>query len=84
MSSISYHLIIYKTKPRILIRFAHNKEWNERIKNVTDAKWSNTYKGWHIPDTKENRKKCGITGEQELSLITSKQKISFPLLTGNY
>lgn len=83
MSSISYHLIIYKTKPRILIRFAHNKEWNERIKNVTDAKWSNTYKGWHIPDTKENRKKCGITGEQELSLITSKQKISFPLLTEN-
>lgn len=60
MSTITYSLITYKTKPRILIRFAHNKEWNERIKKVKDAMWSNTYKAWHIPDTNENRIKCGF------------------------
>ena len=69
MGIITYHLIEYKAKKRILIRFALNKEWNERIKKVKDAKWSNTHKGWHLPDTKENRKKCGITDDQKLSVI---------------
>jgi integrase/recombinase XerD len=53
MSNISYHLITYRGKSRILLRFAHNKTWNERIKKVADARWSNTLKGWHIPDNEE-------------------------------
>lgn len=83
MSNITYHLIIYKTKPRILIRFVLNKDWNERIKKVEDARWSNTYKGWHIPDTKENRKKCGIDPEQDLHIIKSKQAAAILYLTEN-
>lgn len=83
MGIITYHLIEYKAKKRILIRFALNKEWNERIKKVKDAKWSNTHKGWHLPDTKENRKKCGITDDQKLSVIKNKQLSSIPLLSEN-
>ncbi len=60
MENISYSLVIHRNKPRILVRFAHNKSWNERIKKVPGAVWSSTLKGWHIPDTEVNRKKCGL------------------------
>lgn len=60
MANIIYQLITYRNKPRILLQFAHNKAWNERIKKVPGAQWSNTYKGWHIPDTEENRRRCGL------------------------
>lgn len=72
MSNISYHLITYRGKSRILVRFAHNKTWNERIKKVSDARWSNTFKGWHIPDNAENRKKCGIAEQSELAIVKTK------------
>ena len=60
MTSIDYQVITHRNRSRILVRFAHNKAWNERIKQVPGASWSSTLKGWHIPDTEENRKKCGL------------------------
>jgi integrase/recombinase XerD len=84
MSNISYHLITYRGKSRILLRFAHNKTWNERIKKVQDARWSNTFKGWHIPDTEENRKKCGIEAATALSVQQQKvQTSSIRISTNN-
>lgn len=83
MSTISYHLITYHGKPRILLRFAHDKNRNERIKKVPDARWSNTYKGWHIPDTDENRKKCGLAPASALSVQQQKVKTSSIRLSAN-
>ncbi len=83
MNHISYHLITYNRKPRILLRFAHNKTWNERIKKVPDARWSNTYKGWHIPDTEENRKKCGIEPATALSVQQQKVQTTSIRLSAN-
>ncbi|MBX9783355.1 MAG: site-specific integrase [Chitinophagaceae bacterium] len=68
MPAITYQLIVHRNTPRILIKFALNHAWNERIKKVKDARWSNTYKGWHIPDTADNRKKCGLVPVTALSL----------------
>jgi hypothetical protein len=37
------------------------------MKTVPGAKWSKTLHCWHIPDTEENRKKCGLkTGDSKL------------------
>ena len=83
MSNISYHLITYRGKPRILLRFAHHKTWNERIKKVTDARWSNTLKGWHIPDNEEYRKKCGIEPATALSVQQQKVQTSSIRLSAN-
>jgi integrase/recombinase XerD len=73
MEKISYELITHNGKSRILVRFAHNKDWNERMKQTKGALWSNTLKSWHIPDTAENRKKCGIEPQTDLAVI--KQKV---------
>ena len=83
MNNISYHLISYRGKPRILLRFAHHKTWNERIKKVPDARWSNTQKGWHIPDTEENRKKCGLEPATALSVQQQKIQTSSIRLSAN-
>lgn len=72
MANIAYQLITHRNKPRILVQFAHNKTWNERIKKVPDARWSNTLKGWHIPDNEVNRKKCGIAEQSELAIVQTK------------
>ncbi len=73
MKNISYQLVEHRGEARILVRFALNREWNERMKQVKDAKWSNTYKAWHIPDTEENRKKCGLI-KHEKPVIPSLKK----------
>jgi len=82
--SISYHLITHRNKPRILLCFAHHKEWNERIKKVPGAAWSSSLKGWHIPDTEENRKKCKLTPDTALSVQQQKvQRSSIHLSFNN-
>jgi integrase/recombinase XerD len=83
MNKISYHLINYRGKSRILLRFSLNKIWNERIKKVPDARWSSTLKGWHIPDTEENRKKCGLEPATALSIQQQKVQTSSIRLSAN-
>ena len=61
MGLIQYELIIHKGKPFIKIQFSKNESWNACIKKVPGAAWSATLKSRHIPDTRENREKCGLT-----------------------
>lgn len=55
-----YTLIQHYNQSRILVSFERNEAWNVRMKQVPGARWSQTHKSWHIPDTTENRKKCGL------------------------
>jgi len=55
-----FELIDHKGKARIKVCFENNAVWNKRMKQVSGALWSQTLKSWHIPDTIENRKKCGL------------------------
>ncbi len=66
MKAISYSLINHNGNKRIAVRFEFNKEWNERMKKTSDAKWSRTLQCWHIPDTERNRIKCGLAGDVSL------------------
>ncbi len=45
--------IILNNETRIQIDFPYNKEIASQIKQLSDARWSNTIKAWHIPYTKE-------------------------------
>lgn len=59
----------HRGKNRIAVYFDYNKNWQLRIKKVTDAHWSQTMRCWHIPDTKENRLKCKIDPSTTTTLI---------------
>ena len=55
-----FEIISHRGEPRIKIIFEPNPEWNKRMISVPGARWSKTLKCWHIPDTQENRRKCGL------------------------
>ncbi len=81
--AITYTVTEHRGRSRILIQFAHNQQWNERIRKVPDAKWSSTLKGWHIPDTTENRKKCGLAVQTDLAVVQQKVIASSAKLSAN-
>jgi integrase/recombinase XerD len=81
--AITYTLTEHRGRSRILIQFAHNQQWNERIRKVPGAQWSSTLKGWHIPDTAENRKKCGLAPQTDLAVVQQKVKASSSKLSAN-
>src|SRR5215831_2593801 len=60
ISMIHYSLVHHKEENRIQISFEKNDAWNERIKKYPGARWSRSLRSWLIPDTEENRKKCGL------------------------
>jgi len=41
--------IVHKNENRIKIDFPFNQEIASKLKQIPDAKWSKTYKAWHIP-----------------------------------
>lgn len=41
------------------------------MKSVAGAKWSKSLRSWHIPDTEENRKKCGLPSAASIPVITA-------------
>lgn len=60
MEQPAYSLIVHEGKSRIAVEFAYDAAWNKRMRKVDGAQWSGTLKCWHIPDTAENRQKCGL------------------------
>ncbi len=60
MTLIHYQPVYHRGENRILVSFTSNPAWNNRMKAVENARWSQTLKGWTIPDTSDNRRKCGL------------------------
>lgn len=60
MQPVIYSLIHYRGSNRIAVQFEYNKTLNARLQKVPGARWSKTLGCWHIPDTPENRVKCGL------------------------
>lgn len=74
MNQITYMPFTHKGECRILVKFAYNTAYNLRMKQVQDAAWSKSLRCWHIPDTEENRKKCGLALLKENKLLGDKTK----------
>lgn len=45
--------IIHREELRIKVDFPYNQEFIRLLRQVEDAKWSQTHRAWHIPYTKE-------------------------------
>lgn len=43
------------------------------MKQVPGAQWSSTLKSWHVPDTEENRNRCGLPAAT--ALMIQQQKV---------
>jgi integrase/recombinase XerD len=54
-------LIKHRNEKRIAVYFEKNADLIVRIKQLEDAKWSQTLKVWHLPDTDENRVRFKIS-----------------------
>ncbi len=77
MPAITYQHINYRNENRILVQFAPNTEWNKRMRKIPGVHWSKTYCGWTIPDTMENRAKCGLSNTTAVeTLVLQKQTFS--------
>ena len=79
MPSIHYQPVIHREQPRILITFPANDILNNRIKKVPGCRWSRTLKGWTIPDTEENRRKCRLVNVSLEKVMQPLQKAPQPI-----
>lgn len=59
--------ITHKSKKRIAVFFDKDADLIARIKKLEDARWSQTLKAWHIPDTDENRQRFKIAPITQLT-----------------
>jgi len=57
----SAKIITHKKEKRIAVYFEKNAEWIARIKEIDGARWSQSLKAWHLPDTEENRIRFKLT-----------------------
>lgn len=72
-----YRLIQHRNCNRIAVLFEYDSKINERLRKNPDALWSRTLQCWHIPDTAENRVKCGISsGTQVVKVEKTDHKSS--------
>ena len=66
-------LIKHNNINRIAVYFAKDSEFVIAIKTIKGARWSNSLKVWHLPDTAENRIKfklpAKIIGKQNIFKI---------------
>ncbi len=59
-------LIQHKGESRIAVSFEKKQELIDRFKKLKGAKWSATFKVWHLPDTAAYRQKFKIPAEKQL------------------
>jgi integrase/recombinase XerD len=59
-NTFTYKPIFHKNENRILVIFKKDDKLIQKLRQTTDARWSQTHKAWHIADTNENRKKCNL------------------------
>ncbi len=52
--------IVHRSEKRIALSFGFDAQLKEAILLFKDARWSQTLKCWHIPDTQENRQQLKI------------------------
>lgn len=50
MKKIITEKIVHHGQKRIALRFSYNQELIDHIKKVTESRWSQSIKCWHIPD----------------------------------
>ncbi len=84
MTKILYQPIEHNKQKRILVKFEFNDKLIKKLKETTDAKWSNTLKAWHIADTELHRIKCNLpVQEKVVTTLHQTQPITKKLTENN-
>ncbi|CAN5128420.1 site-specific integrase [soil metagenome] len=73
--TIQYGAVVHNNEKRITIDFENTAALNKQIKKVEGARWSKTMKCWHIPDTMQNRQKCGMVTSDDAPIIKHEQQL---------
>lgn len=74
MAAINFKVIDNHGQSRIMVKFPVNVDWDKHMKVVDGAQFSKQLKGWHIPDTAENRRKCGLPVTEPPQHVSQKKK----------
>ena len=53
MQTIQASYIFHKNEQRIRLQFENYGSINKLVKSISGARWSKTYKSWHIPCDKK-------------------------------
>ena len=53
--NISFEPTDHLGKDVIFIRFPYDNEWIQRVRKLKGAKWSQSQRAWHVPDTEHYR-----------------------------
>ena len=53
--NISFEPADHLGKDVIFIRFPYDNEWIQRVRKLKGAKWSQSQRAWHVPDTEHYR-----------------------------
>jgi hypothetical protein len=63
--SIKVSKEIHKGEARIVVYFDYDKALIAKIKNIADAKWSQSLKAWHVPHDKHILEKLIVLFDNE-------------------
>ena len=70
---IEAKLITHNNQKRIAVYFPNSRDLIDRFKNLNGAKWSESLRVWHLPDTLSNRKLFKLTELPSNPLAEEKQ-----------
>ncbi len=73
-------LINHDNAARILLRFNRQIEWEQLVRTIPGARWSRTYRAWHIADTAVHRKQLRIPlADKVTNLVMGSEKLTAQL-----
>lgn len=77
-TTIQYELVTHRGEHRIAVRFEYRKDLLQQIRKVAGARWSQSLRSWHVPDTYVNRAKCGLAkpAKTEEKILLAKPKVT--------
>ncbi len=86
MKKVTVFPVEHKGLRRLLLRYNFDERINKAIRVVPDMRWSNTLKGWHMPDSSESCEKLRdvLAGLADLVIMNNDgkpdviMKVSFP------
>lgn len=76
----SAQLIVHQKQKRIAVYFEKSADLIARIKELKDARWSQSLKVWHVPDTDENRVRFKIDTNLGKLALSRIHEINQPVL----
>lgn len=80
VNKITYQPDQHQGKSVIFVFFAFDSAMNEKIKKLTEARWSKTKKAWYVPDTPYYRNHFGLPAKTAKDTLNQIHEVNKPAL----